>query len=102
MESFGLVHQVEVVVEEDEWGEANEMNNNFGTVKTEMVISGAKASTIDRDTYTESNVSDAINKIRNAQKAEQTFNGTASANEDLNDDAWGTSDDEDDDAPWCE
>lgn len=92
-------HQVEVVVEEDEWGETNEMNNNFGTVKTEMVILGASPSTIDRETYNEQNVHDAINKIRNAQKAEQNFNGTANTNAESNDDAWGA-DDDDDDVSW--
>lgn len=72
-----VTQQVDTVVEEDEWGESNAMNTNRAPFKTEMIITGATPSTIDRETYTESNVSEAVSKVRNAKQAEKNFNGNA-------------------------
>ena len=92
-----VTQQVETVVEEDGWGEANEMNSNRSPFKTEMIITGATPSTIDRETYTEANVNEALNKIRNAKQAEKNFNGNANTANDEEID-WG--EDADDDVPW--
>lgn len=92
-----VTQQVETVVEEDGWGEANEMNSNRSPFKTEMIITGATPSTIDRETYTEANVNEALNKIRNAKQAEKNFNGNANTANDEEID-WG--EDVDDDVPW--
>ena len=93
-----VTQQVDTVVEEDGWGESNEMNSNRAPFKTEMIITGATPSTIDRETYTEKDVNEAISKIRNAKQAEQNFNGKANTEEHEEID-WGE-DSDDDEAPW--
>jgi hypothetical protein len=90
-------HKVEEVSEEDSWGMANSMNSVSAPTKTEMIITGATPSTIDKESYTEKNVSDAIAKIRNARMAEQNFGSNVSSTSSSDD--WG--DDEDSDVdPW--
>lgn len=91
-------HKVEEVVEDDGWGQANAMNSVSAPTVTEMIITGATPSTIDRESYNEKNVSEAVAKIRNAKTAEQNFSGKASSAS--SDDSWG--DDDDDMDPWGE
>ena len=93
-----VTQQVDTVVEEDGWGESNEMNSNRAPFKIEMVITGATPSTIDRETYTEKNVNEALSAIRNAKQAEQNFSGTANTtdNEEID---WGE-DADDEEVPW--
>lgn len=96
-------HKVEEVSDDSGWGEANTMNTVTAPTKTEMVITGATPSTIDRETYTEKNVLDAMAKIRNAKTAEQNFSGKANANVSTDDDdeEWGDSGmDEDEVSDW--
>lgn len=89
-------HKVEEVADDDGWGEANAMNSVSAPTVTEMIITGATPSTMDKETYTESKVNDAIIKIRNAKTAEQNFSGKASSAS--SNDSWG--DDDDDMDPW--
>ena len=92
-------HSIQEVNEEDEWGESNPMNAVSNPTVTEMIITGAAPSTIDKETYTEKNVSEAIRAIRQSKNAEKQF---VTETETDNDD-WGTGgfDDEDDeDTPW--
>lgn len=91
-------HKVAETNDEDGWGESNSMTSVSAPTKTEMVITGATPSSIDRETYTEKNVSEAVAKIRNARTAEQNFTGKASASNDS--DAWGSDPTEDEDDPW--
>jgi hypothetical protein len=95
------VHNVQEVNEEDSWGEANAMNKVAGSSKTEMIITGATPSTIDKETYNEKNVAEAMAKVKASKTAEQNFSGktTESANDDG---GWGESyDDADDESdPW--
>lgn len=93
-----VTHKIEEVSEEDSWGETNSMNVVNSPSKTEMIITGATPSTIDRETYTEKNVSEAIVKIRNAKTAEQNFSGNTSSNDNADD--WGSDDVMDEDDPW--
>ncbi len=93
-----VTHQVAETTEEDAWGEANTMNSVQGSSKTEMIITGATPSTIDRESYNEKNVSEAVAKIRNARMAEQNFSGKA--NTSSSDDDWGSDDAIDEDSPW--
>lgn len=81
-------HQVEEVSSDSVWGVKNEMNSVSAPFKTEMIITGATPETIDRVTYTEENISEAMAKIRNAQTAEQNFSGTTS-NSGWGDDGFG-------------
>ena len=91
-------HKVEEVSEDDGWGEANSMNAVSAPTKTEMIITGATPSSIDRNTYNEKNVLEAIAKIRNARAAEQNFGSNANS---ASNDSWGDDfTDEDDSDPW--
>lgn len=104
IEVFGCIDAVHVVVESTGgWGKKNSMRSVNSPVKFEMVIEGAEPSTIDRDTYTEKDVAEAIRKIRTAQTAEQNFSGKSvvdaskatwgkqydSSNDDEYDEEWG-------------
>lgn len=81
--------------DDDDWGEEDKLEKVSAPVKREFIITGAKGSSIDKTIYTEENVSDAIAKIKNANKAEDNFG--ASSN-----DGWGDSSDldNDDDEAW--
>ena len=75
------------------------MNVVSAPTKTEMLITGASPASIDRETYNEKNVSEAIAKIRNAKMAAQNFGEKASASDsesDWGDDGFG----DDDQLPW--
>lgn len=92
-----VTHKVEEVTEEDSWGESNSMNSVSAPTRTEMIITGATPSTIEREVYNEKNVSEAMAKIRNARMAEQNFGSNVSSTSSSDD--WG--DDEDSDVdPW--
>lgn len=91
-------HSVQEVDEDDCWGEANSMNSVSNPTKVELIITGATPSTIDKETYTEKNVNDAIKKVRASKEADNKF---VTKDESSNDEDWGTSDSsDDDDAPW--
>ena len=103
-----VVNNIEEANEEDSddcWGETNKMDNKrvAGSSHRELVITGAKPTTIDRDTYSEKAISEAIKKINASKKAEQNFTGKAAttSNTDEDDDDWNSFDDDDnDDNPW--
>lgn len=92
-----VTHSVQEVDEEDCWGESNSMNAVSAPTKTEMIIIGASPATIDRETYTEKNVAEAVKAIKASKTAEQNFSGRAN-NDDT--DGWGETDDLDDSEPW--
>ena len=93
-------HSVQEVEEEDSWGEANAMNRVSNPTKTEMIITGATPSTIDRETYNEKNVTEAMAKIKASKTAEQNFSGKTTESTD-DGDSWGDSyDDSDESDPW--
>ena len=91
-------HNIQEVNDEDEWGEANPMNAVSTPTKIELIITGATPSTIDRETYTEKNVAEAIRKIHASKEADSKF----VANDDSNDSDWGDepSNTDEDDMPW--
>lgn len=91
-------HKIEAVSEDDSWGEVNTMNSVSSPTKTEMIVTGASPATIDRESYTEKNVSEAIAKIRNARMAEKNFSGNAGADSDS--DSWGDDFNDDNSDPW--
>lgn len=93
-----VTHKVEEKTEDDGWGLANNMVSVSAPTKTEMIITGATPSTIDRESYTEKNVSEAIAKIRNARNAEKNFGSTADTTSSGDD--WGSDDSMDEDDPW--
>ena len=93
-----VTHKVEESSEDDGWGAANTMTSVSAPTKTEMIITGATPSSIERDVYNEKNVSEAIAKIRNARMAEQNFSGKANTSDDSDD--WGSDDSMDESDPW--
>lgn len=95
-----VTHKVEETSDDDGWGESNSMTSVSAPTKTEMIITGATPSSIDRESYTEKNVSEAVAKIRNARMAEQNFSGKASNSSSDDDDDWGDDDNLTDDNPW--
>ena len=84
-----------IVADDDVWGEEDRLEKVAAPAKTEFIITGAKGSSIDKTIYTEQNVTEAISKIKNANKAEENFG------DDSNDD-WGdgTNFDDGDDEAW--
>jgi hypothetical protein len=94
-----VTHSIQEVDEEDAWGEANAMNSVSAPTKTEMIITGATPSTIDRTLYDEKSISEAMAKIRASKTAEQNFSGKTNNNDDDTDD-WGEADTDDGDEPW--
>ena len=94
-----VTHKIEEVSEDDSWGEVNTMNSVSAPTKTEMIITGATPATIDRTSYNEKNVSEAIIKIKNTKVASQNFGENTNNNSDDSD--WGSDDSmDDDDNPW--
>ena len=82
----------EVADDSDVWGEADAMTKVTAPTRRLFVVSGAQPSTIDKETYTEENVNEAISKINKAKNAESSFG---------DDNSWGDSKlDVDDDEAW--
>ena len=54
--------------DDDNWGEEDSMDKVSAPTKREFIITGAKGSSIDKELYTEENVTEAIAKIKNAKR----------------------------------
>lgn len=93
---INVVNSVEAVEDEDCWGEANPMKRTTAPTKREFVITGADGTSIDKDTYTEKAINDAIRKMNAAKTAEENFSGKV---ESSSNDDWGTTDSMDEE-PW--
>lgn len=94
----------DVVVEKDTtqvevsncWGSTNDMEKVNSPTIRELVITGADPNSIDKDTYTESAIEEAIKKVNANKRAENEFNGGVS-------DDWGSttgSSSKDEDEAW--
>lgn len=87
--------QTETVDDDDNWGEEVSMEKPVAPVKREFIITNAKGSTVDKELYTEANITEAMSKVARANKAENDFGS------DANDDDWGEVDlDSGDDEAW--
>jgi len=87
--------QTETVEDDDNWGEEVSMEKVLAPIKREFIIINAKGSTVDKELYTEANVTEAMAKIAQANKAENDFGG------DADNDDWGEVNlDTDDDEAW--
>lgn len=91
-------HSVEVA-DDDGWGEANAMTAVNASTKAEMIITGATPATIDKTTYTEKNVAEAIKAIKASKTAEQNFSGNVNNNDD-DTSGWGETNEDDESDPW--
>ena len=94
---INVVNNVETVEDENAWGEANPMKRTNAPTKRELVITGADGNTIDKETYTEKAIDDAIRKMNAAAVAEENFSGKVGSSFDDND--WGTTNSMDEE-PW--
>ena len=94
-----VTHSVQEESDDDCWGESNSMNAVTAPTKTEMIITGASPSTIDRESYTEKNVAEAVKAINASKTAEQNFSGKANGDDDDSSD-WGDTNSNDDEEPW--
>lgn len=90
--------KTEIVTDEDDnWGEEDAIEKVSAPNKREFIITGAKGSTVDKELYTEANVTEAMSKIAQANKAENDFGGDTSS------DDWGEANldsDNDEDEAW--
>lgn len=89
------VSNVEEVETDDGWGEPSKMKRVSGKFRTEYVIYGADPNSIDKETYTETDIAAAIKKLNAAKEAEHNFGDIADGDAD-----WGEFDDVDEDDPW--
>lgn len=77
--------QVEEVAVDDGWGEEDEMEKVSTPVKREYIVTGADPTTIEKDLYSKEAIEEAMQKIRNANKAEESYGS------DSDDSGWGDS-----------
>lgn len=59
--------------DENEWGEKSSFDRVSSPRKFEMIITGCKPSTIDKESYTEDSIAEARKAIANKDKAEKSF-----------------------------
>lgn len=89
---------VETVEETDDWGQKSSFDRANTPRVFEFVITGAKPSTIDRETYTEDNIAEARKAIANKDKVEENYGDKKETA--TEDDGWGDSSNDDGDDPW--
>jgi hypothetical protein len=87
----------ETVEAEDDWGQKSSFDRVSVPRKFEMYITGAKPSTIDRETYTEDNIAEARKAIANKDKVETNYGEKKETT--TVEDGWGDTSD-DDNEPW--
>ena len=82
-------------IDEDQWGDKNTMKIVSKPVVREFVITGADGKSIETELYTEEKIAQAIQAIKNANKAEKDYG------EESMSDQWGdVSSFDDEDAAW--
>jgi hypothetical protein len=93
---INMSKEVEEVSTADHWGEENKMTKVNAPTIRELIITGADPQTIDKTTYSEAKIEEAIAKIQSSKKAEKDFNGKSEEN-------WGSvgsGSTEDESDPW--
>lgn len=91
-------NNVEEVVEDDDWGDSNPMKSVNSPTKIELIITGGDKDSIDKETYTEKNVAEAMKKIRASKEADNKF---VVESETDDSDSWGeVATDDDGEEPW--
>ena len=89
---------IEEIEVSDGWGEENKMDKINTPTKRELIIVGADPKTLDKETYSEKAIEEAMEKIKSDKKAESEFGNTS--------DDWGKSgsdnsnSSEEDDTAW--
>lgn len=104
IKTYGRINVInDVVVEEDDdgWGETSPMERVNSPVRREYVVYKADPNTIEKEDYTEKDISEALKKIKAAKEAAANFGdkpSTGGVSVDAND--WGDDDDDMGDEPW--
>ena len=80
----------EEVEDDDCWGSQNSMTKVKSPTKKELIIVGAKPSTLDKTTYTREAIEEALEKIKKSQEAKRDF-GESEENDngDFSESEWG-------------
>ena len=73
--------------DDDNWGESDPTSQIGSPTERILVITGAKGKTLDKDTYTEEKINEAMQKLEQSNNAQQDW-GTSSS-KDVDDDEWG-------------
>jgi hypothetical protein len=60
----------------DVWGESNDMDKVNAPTKFELIITGAEPSSLEKETYTEKSVAEAMAKVNANKKASEDFGST--------------------------
>lgn len=76
----------ETVEETDDWGEKSSFDRVSAPRVFELVVTGAKPASIDRETYTEQNIAEARKAIINKDKVESNFGEKKAKDDDI---PWG-------------
>lgn len=103
LETFGFIVStmpVEEVEEDDEWGGKDPFVKPDNKAKMELIIDGANKETVDTEKYAEPLVIKALKAIEENNKAKNKYG--KDADDDINDEDWGSADsfDDDEDEPW--
>ena len=87
----------ETVETTDDWGQKSSFDRVSVPRKFELIITGAKPGTIDKETYTEDNIAEARKAIANKDKVEENYGDKKETV--VTDDGWGDTS-TDDNEPW--
>lgn len=79
---------VEQVQDDDIWGKEDPTKKLNSPTRRELVITGAKGSTLDKTTYSESIVNEAIKKLTQEQQANDDWGSSSSSDEEETDEDW--------------
>lgn len=71
----------EEVEDDDCWGSQNSMTKVKSPTKKELIIVGAKPSTLDKTTYTREAIEEALEKIKKSQEAKRDFGDSEEDND---------------------
>lgn len=94
-----IVDATTVEDDSDGWGESSPMERVNSPVRREYVVYRAEPSSIDKESYTEDTISEAIRKIKTAKAAKANFGEKPNINVAV-DDEWATDDEDDENEPW--
>lgn len=92
------IEAVDVTEEDETWGAPDPFKKTKAPSKTELIITGAYPSTLDRELYSKEAIDNAMEAIMKANKAENNYGSDVS---DISEDDWGSVDGfDDEDEPW--
>jgi hypothetical protein len=103
IKTFGrveVINDIGVVQEGDQegWGTTSPMERVNSSTRREYIVYRADPNSIEKEDYSENEISEAIRKIKAAKTAKENFGEKADTNTDSDD--WGSDDSFDDDSSW--